>query len=197
MSAEPTKFANIKIEDRSGSLLETCSFVPATTTTATTGASNSVTLEKKTDTTRGLSAFIASHIIQHQQQQQQQPQSQQQDTNWNYLTDASGNDVGSATSITVTCETPNQSASDTLYNDFVDCVNVGSVVNQSSTHNADEEDDDPIHTFLNIESYFEKELIMLIQQEDMIYNYSNQNYRNVKLKLEVWDEIARKLKKPG
>ncbi|TDG45269.1 hypothetical protein AWZ03_008331 [Drosophila navojoa] len=180
MSAEPTKFANIKIEDRSGSLLETCSFVPATTTTATTGASNAVTLDKKTDTTRSLSAFIARHILQHQQQQQQ----------------PHGNDVGSATSITVTCETPNPSASDTLYNDFVDCVNVGGVVNQTSTHNADEEDDDPIHTFLNIESYFEKELIMLIQQEDMIYNYSNQNYRNVKLKLEVWDEIARKLKKP-
>jgi len=87
---------------------------------------------------------------------------------------------------------------DTLYNELVDCVNA---VNQSSTHNhqsnQDEEDDDPIHTFLNMESYFEKELITLIQQEDMIYNYSNQNYRNVKLKLEVWDEVARKLKKPG
>ncbi|XP_070854891.1 uncharacterized protein [Drosophila suzukii] len=65
--------------------------------------------------------------------------------------------------------------------------------NQST--NAEEEDDDPIHTFLNMESYFEKELITLIQQEDMIYNYDNVNYRNVKLKMEVWEEIARKLKK--
>ncbi|XP_070854739.1 uncharacterized protein [Drosophila suzukii] len=65
--------------------------------------------------------------------------------------------------------------------------------NQST--NAEEEDDDPIHTFLNMESYFEKELITLIQQEDMIYNYGNVNYRNVKLKMEVWEEIARKLKK--
>jgi len=46
-----------------------------------------------------------------------------------------------------------------------------------------------------MESYFEKELITLIQQEDMIYNYGNVNYRNVKLKMEVWEEIARKLKK--
>ncbi|XP_058976234.1 probable basic-leucine zipper transcription factor C [Musca domestica] len=59
----------------------------------------------------------------------------------------------------------------------------------------DEEDDDPIHTFLNIESYFEKELIAMIQHEDVLYNSYHPNYRNVKLKLEVWDEIARKLKK--
>lgn len=132
----------------------------------------------------------------------QQPQ---QETNWNYLTDASGNGVSSAASITVTCETTNTTAGDTLYNDLVECVNAANVVQQttSSTHthhnhtNADEEDEDPIHTFLNMESYFEKELITLIQQDDMIYNYSNPNYRNAKLKLEIWDEIARKLKKPG
>ncbi|XP_036677967.1 transcription factor Adf-1-like [Drosophila suzukii] len=46
-----------------------------------------------------------------------------------------------------------------------------------------------------MESYFEKGLITLIQQEDMIYNYGNVNYRNAKLKMEVWEEIARKLKK--
>ena len=66
---------------------------------------------------------------------------------------------------------------------------------QPSNTNNDEEDDDPIHTFLNIESYFEKELIALIRNEDVLYNSANPNYRNVKLKLVVWDEIARKLKK--
>ncbi|XP_034483119.1 bromodomain-containing protein DDB_G0280777 [Drosophila innubila] len=198
LSAEPSKFANIKIEESSASLLENCSFVP-TTTTATTATVTAGAADKKTDSNRGLmSAFLAGQII----QQQQHPQSHsQQDTNWNYLTDTNGNGVSSATSITVTCETNNTTAGDTLYNELVDCVNAANAVNQSSTHNhhqsnADEEDDDPIHTFLNMESYFEKELITLIQQEDMIYNYSNQNYRNVKLKLEVWDEIARKLKKP-
>ncbi|XP_064545718.1 putative mediator of RNA polymerase II transcription subunit 26 [Drosophila montana] len=194
LTTECSKFTNIKIEERSASLLENCSFVPTTTTTVTTATASAVAaLDKKTDASRGISAYLASQIM-----QQQQPS--QQETNWNYLTDASGNAVGSATSITVTCETPNQTSGNTLYNEFVDCVNAANVVSQSTTHNhqtnADEEDDDPIHTFLNMESYFEKELIILIQQEDMIYNYSNQNYRNVKLKLEVWDEIARKLKKP-
>lgn len=201
-STEPSKFANIKIEESSASLLENCSYVPTTTATGTTisatvsGAEAGVgVVDKKPDTTRGLmNAFITGPIMQHQQE-----------TNWNYLTDASGNGVNSATSITVTCETTNAAANDTLYNELVECVNAANVVQQStsSTHthhnqtNADEEDEDPIHTFLNMESYFEKELITLIQQEDMIYNYSNQNYRNVKLKLETWDEIARKLKKPG
>lgn len=203
LTADPNKFANIKIEETSASLLDNCSYVPTTTTattiTATVSAAAAGVVDKKPETTRGLmSAFIAGQIMQHQQQPQQDT------TNWNYLTAASGNGVSSATSITVTCETNTTTAGDTLYNDFVDCVNAANVVNQStsSTHNhnqanADEEDDDPIHTFLNMESYFEKELITLIQQEDMIYNYSNQNYRNVKLKLEIWDEIARKLKKPG
>lgn len=199
LSTEPSKFANIKIEESSASLLENCSFVP-TTSTVTTATVTAGSADKKTDTSRGLmSAFLAGQII--QQHQQQHPLSQHE-TNWNYLTDTNGNGVSSATSITVACDTPNTTAGDTLYNELVDCVNAANAVNQSSTHNhhqtnADEEDDDPIHTFLNIESYFEKELITLIQQEDMIYNYSNQNYRNVKLKLEVWDEIARKLKKPG
>ncbi|KAH8260921.1 hypothetical protein KR044_000636, partial [Drosophila immigrans] len=182
------RFANIKIEDTSASLLESCSFATTTTTTVTTTSTQAAAVDKKSDSTRGLmNAFISSQII------QQHPQ---QDTNWNYLTDASGNGVSSATSITVTCETPNTTAGDTLYNELVNCVNAANAVSQSSTTNADEEDDDPIHTFLNMESYFEKELITLIQQEDMIYNYSNQNYRNVKLKLEAWDEISRKLKKP-
>lgn len=66
----------------------------------------------------------------------------------------------------------------------------------TQSHN-EEEDDDPIHTFLNIESFFEKDLINMIQQEDIIYNNFHPNYRNAKMKLEVWDEIARKLKKPG
>lgn len=65
----------------------------------------------------------------------------------------------------------------------------------TQSHN-EEEDDDPIHTFLNIESFFEKDLINMIQQEDIIYNNFHPNYRNAKMKLEVWDEIARKLKKP-
>ncbi|EDV97579.1 putative uncharacterized protein DDB_G0271606 [Drosophila grimshawi] len=197
LSAEPSKFANIKIEDRNGTMLENCTFVAAATTTVSTAATATATtaanVDKKPDATRGLmSALMAGQMLEHQQQQQQP----HQDTNWNYLSDASGNGVGSTTTMTVTCETPNQ----TLYNDFVDCVNAASAVNQNSTRNnqsnADEDDDDPIHTYLNLESYFEKELITLIEQEDMIYNYSNQNYRNVKLKHEVWDEIARKLKKP-
>ncbi|XP_075161086.1 uncharacterized protein LOC142233907 [Haematobia irritans] len=102
-----------------------------------------------------------------------------------------------------------QHADEALYNALVDCV--GQIQQQqqhqlchqqlsnSSHHQTsstnDEEDDDPIHTFLNIESYFEKELIALIQHEDVLYNSFHPNYRNVKLKLEVWDEIARKLKK--
>ncbi|KAM8708094.1 hypothetical protein ACLKA7_015119 [Drosophila subpalustris] len=202
LSTEPSKFANIKIEESSASLLENCSFVPTTTTVTPATVTASAGADKKSDSTRGLmSAFLAGQIIQQHQQQQHPHPHPQQDTNWNYLTDTSGNGVSSGTSITVTCEAPNTTAGDTLYNELVDCVNAANAVNQPSTHNhhqsnADEEDDDPIHTFLNMESYFEKELITLIQQEDMIYNYSNQNYRNVKLKLEVWDEIARKLKKP-
>ncbi|XP_034107403.1 uncharacterized protein LOC117570073 [Drosophila albomicans] len=195
LSTDNNRFSNIKIEETSASLLENCSFAATATTTVTTTSTQTAGVDKKSDSTRGLmNAFISGQII-----HQQHPQ---QDTNWNYLTDTSGNGVSSATSITVTCETPNTTAGDTLYNEFVDCVNAANAVSQSSTsHNthqthADEEDDDPIHTFLNMESYFEKELITLIQQEDMIYNYSNQNYRNVKLKLEAWDEISRKLKKP-
>lgn len=65
---------------------------------------------------------------------------------------------------------------------------------QTSTTN-DDEDEDPIHQFLNIESYFEKELIALVRNEDMLYDNFNPNYRNVKLKLVVWGQIARKLKK--
>lgn len=146
---------------------------------------------------------MASHLgTVLQQQQQTQPE-----TNWNYLTDAGG---GSAPSIIVQCGTASTTTVvDTLYNEIVDCVNAanhsnttttaggGTVTGTASASNAEEEDDDPIHTFLNMESYFEKELITLIQQEDMIYNYSNENYRNAKLKMEVWEEIARKLKKSG
>ncbi|KAH8350418.1 hypothetical protein KR067_012926 [Drosophila pandora] len=176
---------SIKIEDASATtLLDNCSF------------SSAGTPDKKTGAT-----FMASHIgTVLQQQQQTQPE-----TNWNYLTDAGG---GSAPSIIVQCGTASTTTVvDTLYNDIVDCVNAanhsnstttaggGTVTGTASASNAEEEDDDPIHTFLNMESYFEKELITLIQQEDMIYNYSNENYRNAKLKMEVWEEIARKLKK--
>ncbi|XP_017014355.2 serine-rich adhesin for platelets isoform X1 [Drosophila takahashii] len=180
---------SIKIEDASAStLLDNCSF------------SSSSSADKKPAAT-----FLASHIgaVLQQQQMQTQPES-----NWNYLTDAGG---GSTPSIIVQCGNANPTTVvDTLYNEIVDCVNAANqsgsaatvtstVSTTSASHNqstnAEEEDDDPIHTFLNMESYFEKELITLIQQEDMIYNYGNENYRNAKLKMEVWEEIARKLKK--
>ncbi|XP_020815905.1 uncharacterized protein LOC110189957 [Drosophila serrata] len=178
---------SIKIEDGGATtLLDNCSF------------SNSATAVDK----KPAATFMTSHMG--AVLQQSQPES-----NWNYLTDAGG---GAAPSIIVQCGTANTTTVvDTLYNEIVNAVNqsssgAGGTVsaasgtthaaahNQSAT-NAEEEDDDPIHTFLNMESYFEKELITLIQQEDMIYNYSNENYRNAKLKMEVWEEIARKLKK--
>lgn len=190
---------SIKIEDASAStLLDSCSFSSPSST------------DKKPAAT-----FLASHIGAVLQQQQQQQQHQQQmhsqpEANWNYLTDAGG---GATPSIIVQCGTANTTTVvDTLYNEIVDCVNAANqsssaatitsnVSTTSAAHNqstnAEEEDDDPIHTFLNMESYFEKELITLIQQEDMIYNYGNENYRNAKLKMEVWEEIARKLKKSG
>ncbi|KAH8242149.1 hypothetical protein KR026_006421 [Drosophila bipectinata] len=176
---------SIKIEDAGATtLLDTCSFSSASTPDKKTGAT-----------------FMASHIgTVLQQQQQTQPE-----TNWNYLTDSGG---GSAPSIIVQCGTASTTTVvDNLYKEIVDCVNAanhststataggGTVAGTAAASNAEEEDDDPIHTFLNMESYFEKELITLIQQEDMIYNYSNENYRNAKLKMEVWEEIARKLKK--
>ncbi|XP_017042428.1 mediator of RNA polymerase II transcription subunit 15 [Drosophila ficusphila] len=182
---------NIKIEDASAStLLDTCSFSSASST------------DKKPAPT-----FLASHIgaVLQQQQQQLQPQPE---NNWNYLTDTGG---GGTPSIIVQCGTAsNTTVVDSLYNEIVDCVNAANQSNSAATAastvsastaahnqstNAEEEDDDPIYTLLNMESYFEKELITLIQQEDMIYNYSNENYRNAKLKMEVWEEIARKLKK--
>ncbi|XP_065361156.1 probable WRKY transcription factor protein 1 [Calliphora vicina] len=102
-----------------------------------------------------------------------------------------------------------QTADETLYNVLVDCMGQiqeqqqqqhqhqqqEQLCQQQTTPNNEDEDDDPIHTFLNIESYFEKELIGLIRNVDMLYNSFNPNYRNVKLKIEAWDEIARKLKK--
>ncbi|XP_039487419.2 putative mediator of RNA polymerase II transcription subunit 26 [Drosophila santomea] len=187
---------SIKIEDASAStLLDSCSF------------SSASSADKKPAAT-----FLASHIgavlQQQQHQQQQQEMHSQPESNWNYLTDAGG---GATPSIIVQCGTANTTTVvDTLYNEIVDCVNAANqsssaatitstVSTTSAAHNqsanAEEEDDDPIHTFLNMESYFEKELIALIQQEDMIYNYGNENYRNAKLKMEVWEEIARKLKK--
>ncbi|EDW95293.2 uncharacterized protein Dyak_GE22475, isoform C [Drosophila yakuba] len=187
---------SIKIEDASAStLLDSCSF------------SSANSADKKPAPT-----FLASHIgavlQQQQQQQQQQEMHSQPESNWNYLTDTGG---GATPSIIVQCGTANTTTVvDTLYNEIVDCVNAANqsssaatitstVSTTSAAHNqsanAEEEDDDPIHTFLNMESYFEKELIALIQQEDMIYNYGNENYRNAKLKMEVWEEIARKLKK--
>ncbi|XP_017072486.1 signal transducer and activator of transcription C [Drosophila eugracilis] len=182
---------NIKIEDASAStLLDNCTF------------SSTSSADKKSAPT-----FLTSHIGAVLQQQQQQMQTQPE-TNWNYLTDTGG---GETPSIIVQCGTANTTTVvDTLYNEIVDCVNAANQSNSAATvtsgvsansashnpsTNAEEEDDDPIHTFLNMESYFEKELITLIQQEDMIYNYGNENYRNAKLKMEVWEEIARKLKK--
>ncbi|XP_065720512.2 protein similar isoform X1 [Drosophila suzukii] len=180
---------SIKIEDASAStLLDNCSF------------SSSSSADKKP-----AANFLASHIGAVLQQPQMQTQ---QESSWNYLTDAGG---GATPSIIVQCGSANTTTVvDTLYNEIVDCVNAANQSNSAATvtstvsgtsaahnqsTNAEEEDDDPIHTFLNMESYFEKELITLIQQEDMIYNYGNENYRNAKLKMEVWEEIARKLKK--
>ncbi|XP_030368995.1 uncharacterized protein LOC115620030 [Scaptodrosophila lebanonensis] len=192
LGGDTHKFANIKMEGASAALLEDCNFVPSTTVVATSAPVTTATVaDKKTESTRLMHALIAGQISNAMQQQQTQGQ---QNNNWDYLSEASTNGVVAATAAR---DTPNTTAEDTLYNDFVDCVNAAAT--NHSSHNqptVDEEDEDPIHTFLNMESYFEKELITLIQQEDMIYNYSNQNYRNVKLKLAVWDEIARKLKKP-
>lgn len=180
---------SIKIEDASATtLLDNCSF-----------SSSSSTVDKKPSAT-----FMTSHMG--AVLQQPQPES-----NWNYLTDAGG---GATPSIIVQCGAANTTTVvDTLYNEIVNAVNQSSsgttatastasatahaTAHNQAAANAEEEDDDPIHTFLNMESYFEKELISLIQQEDMIYNYSNENYRNAKLKMEVWEEIARKLKKSG
>lgn len=66
---------------------------------------------------------------------------------------------------------------------------------QLSLPSEEDEDDDLLHTFLNIESYFEKKLIVLVRQEDMLYNIKNPDYRNVKRKLEVWERISGKLRK--
>ncbi|BFF97158.1 uncharacterized protein DMAD_05632 [Drosophila madeirensis] len=185
--------SSIKIEDATAaSLLDNCSLVqflqqhvPSTTSSGATGVTTS------TDKKSG-SAFIANHINVMQQQQQQLQA--QPGNNWSYLADAGGGSTA-------------PSIVDPTVVEIVDCVNAAN--NQSSSvattkaatavtttsTNAEEEDDDPLHTFLDMESFFEKELITLIQQEDMIYNYGNENYRNAKLKMEVWEEIARKLKK--
>ncbi|EDW79227.2 uncharacterized protein Dwil_GK25760 [Drosophila willistoni] len=132
-------------------------------------------------------------------------QQQQLDNNWNYLTTDGG------TNAVQTSNVIHATTVDRLYNDYVDCLHASTAAaiaaanapssstpsaGTSGTVNADlEEDDDPLHTFLNMETYFEKELISQVQQEDMIYNYGNENYRNAKLKMEVWEEIARKLRK--
>lgn len=141
-------------------------------------------------------------------------QQQTDDNNWAYITGSSTSSNNNSrldhslndTHLLSTHHHHQQQTDESLYNALVDCVgqiqqhqmcqqqSTSSSHQPSSTVN-DEEDDDPIHTFLNIESYFEKELIALIQQEDVLYNSFHPNYRNVKLKLEVWDEIARKLKK--
>ncbi|XP_001352968.3 putative uncharacterized protein DDB_G0287113 isoform X1 [Drosophila pseudoobscura] len=194
---------SIKIEDATAAtLLDNCNIVQFlqqhVPSTASPGAGVVTTATDK----KSGSAFITNHINTVMQQQLQA----QPGNNWNYLTDAGG--ATTASSI-VQCGTQNA----TTVVEIVDCVNATNnqsnsaattkattaTTTSASTHNhstnAEEEDDDPIHTFLNMESYFEKELITLIQQEDMIYNYGNENYRNAKLKMEVWEEIARKLKK--
>lgn len=186
------KFTSIKIESTPTQNFTTCEFSSAKSDTS----NNNLTEEQLTTVL----------------------QQQSDDNNWTYIT-------GSNNSSTNTTRLDNHSLSDTqhllstthhhsqqqtdeaFYNALVDCVGQiqqqqqqlcqqqSTCQQQHTTPNIDEEDDDPIHTFLNIESYFEKELIALIQSEDVLYNSFNPNYRNVKLKLEVWDEIARKLKK--
>ncbi|XP_061397540.1 homeobox protein 13 [Musca vetustissima] len=184
------KFATIKIESNATGSFATCDFSTV-----------------KTDTATNLTEEQLNNVL----------QQQSDDHNWTYIT------TGSSTSSNNNSRLDNHSLSDTahllsshthhqqqqqnddaLYNALVSCQQ--QQLSQSTSSNQqqqsvatttviDEEDDDPIHTFLNIESYFEKELIALIQQEDVLYNSYHPNYRNVKLKLEVWDEIARKLKK--
>uniref|UniRef100_A0A1B0ANM7 MADF domain-containing protein n=1 Tax=Glossina palpalis gambiensis TaxID=67801 RepID=A0A1B0ANM7_9MUSC len=179
-----TKFTTtIKIESNAQAF-GSCEFVPT-----------------KTDDSTTLTEEQLNSVLQQQNQQTD-------DNNWSYLT-------GSTSSSNTATRLDNHSLNDNhmlqthsqqqtdeaLYNALVDCVgqiHQQQMCQQQPTINQqspDEEDDDPIHTFLNIESYFEKELISLIHYEDVLYNSYNPNYRNVKLKLEVWDVIARKLKK--
>uniref|UniRef100_A0A1I8NXE5 MADF domain-containing protein n=1 Tax=Stomoxys calcitrans TaxID=35570 RepID=A0A1I8NXE5_STOCA len=188
-----TKFTTIKIETNATESFVTCDF----TSVKDGGGTNHLTEEQ-------LNTVL---------------QQQTDENNWTYITGSStssnnnsrldNHSLGEATQHLLSTHHHHQQqhADEALYNALVDCV--GQIQQQqqhqlcqqqsnSSQQNSsvnDEEDDDPIHTFLNIESYFEKELIALIQHEDVLYNSFNPNYRNVKLKLEVWDEIARKLKK--
>ncbi|XP_037938973.1 GATA zinc finger domain-containing protein 10 [Teleopsis dalmanni] len=137
-------------------------------------------------------------------------QQHQDDGNWNYLPQIRGsnqNPLDANNSL----QQEQQSISttdDVFYNAIVDCVAAAAdqlpqqqqqQLNQQQDaqqqQGTEEEDDDPLHTFLNMESYFEKELILLIQQEDILYNSFHPGYRNIKLKMDSWDEIARKLKK--
>ncbi|XP_068149856.1 putative uncharacterized protein DDB_G0271606 [Drosophila tropicalis] len=200
---------SIKIEDATPTnhhLLGNCGFVPSSQGQGGTVSNNNNSNnsgDKNVSSTTTTSSFIIQQQPTQQQHHHHHQQQQQQDNNWNYLTTDGG------TNAVQTSNVIHATTVDRLYNDFVDCVNASAAAavanapssstpsaGTSGTVNADlEEDDDPLHTFLNMEIYFEKELITLIQQEDMIYNYGNENYRNAKLKMEVWEEIARKLRK--
>ncbi|XP_011186673.2 uncharacterized protein Adf1_46 [Zeugodacus cucurbitae] len=133
---------------------------------------------------------------------------QQHSSSWNYLTTTTTTTTSGVHTLQGNEHSPNElddtnllqhsqqhSEADDMLCALVESVPSAAQLQQTQSHN-EEEDDDPIHTFLNMESFFEKDLISMIQQEDIIYNNFHPNYRNAKLKLEVWDEIARKLKKP-
>ncbi|XP_054733419.1 uncharacterized protein LOC129241221 [Anastrepha obliqua] len=131
---------------------------------------------------------------------------QQHSGSWNYLTAANTTDtrnmqahqhsVNELDDNNLLQHAQQHSGADDMLCALVESVTAAAgQMHQSQSHN-DEEDDDPIHTFLNMEGFFEKDLISMVQQEDILYNNFHPNYRNSKVKLEVWDEIAQKLKKP-
>ncbi|XP_073837030.1 uncharacterized protein isoform X2 [Musca autumnalis] len=193
-----TKFATIKIESNDVGSFATCDFSGV-----------------KTDTTTNLTEEQLNNVL----------QQHGDDNNWTYITTGSStssnnnsrldNHSLSEAAHLLSSHTHHQQhqTDEALYNALVSCV--GQIQQQqhqlcqqeqqqlsqsTSSHQQqsainDEEDDDNIHTYLKIEDYFEKDLIALIQYEDVLYNSQHPNYRNVKLKLELWDEIARKLKK--
>lgn len=134
---------------------------------------------------------------------------QQPNESWNYLTATTTTTTTNVQTLDGNEHSPNvldntnllqhtqqRSDSDDILSVLVESEPTTGVPLQQ-TQSLSEEDDDPIRAFLNIESFFEKDLINIVQQEDILYNHFHPNYRNAKKKLELWDEIARKLKKPG
>lgn len=133
---------------------------------------------------------------------------QQPNESWNYLTATTTTTTTNVQTLDGNEHSPNvldntnllqhtqqRSDSDDILSVLVESEPTTGVPLQQ-TQSLSEEDDDPIRAFLNIESFFEKDLINIVQQEDILYNHFHPNYRNAKKKLELWDEIARKLKKP-